>query len=80
MSCNWKVATVFLLCICALVLATRVNGQTVQGQINGTVTDPSGNVVPGAPIVLKSLDMTNTTRKTVSEAWPVPRITIERSE
>ena len=68
MSCNWKVTTVFLLCICALLSATRVNGQTVQGQISGTVTDPSGNVVPGAAIVLKSLDTTNAERKTVSEA------------
>ena len=67
MSCNWKVTTIFLLCICALLSATRVNGQTVQGQINGTVTDPSGNVIPGAEIALKSLD-TNTGRNTVSSA------------
>jgi hypothetical protein len=44
-----------------------VNGQTVQGQINGTVTDPSGNVIPGAEIALKSLD-TNTGRNSVSSA------------
>jgi hypothetical protein len=51
----------------ALLSASRVHGQTVQGQISGTVTDPSGNVVPGAEIALKSLD-TNTGRNTVSSA------------
>jgi hypothetical protein len=42
-----------------------LHGQTVQGQINGTVTDPGGNAVPGAAVVLKSAD-TNTERSTTS--------------
>ncbi len=44
-----------------------LHGQTVQGQINGTITDPSGNAVPGAKIVLKSMD-TGAERTTVSSA------------
>ena len=49
------------------LLMPNLYGQTVQGQINGTVTDPGGNVIPGAAIVLKSLD-TSAERKSVSSA------------
>ena len=37
-------------------LTPAVHAQTVEGQINGTVTDNSGSVVSGANVVLKSLD------------------------
>ncbi len=33
-----------------LSLAVAVNGQTFRGAINGTVTDPSGGVVPNAHV------------------------------
>ncbi len=33
-----------------LSLAVAVNGQTFRGAINGTVTDPSGGVVPNAQV------------------------------
>ena len=46
-------------------LTPAIRAQTVEGQINGTVTDNSGSVVPGASIVLKSLD-TGAERTTVS--------------
>ncbi len=49
-------STLFMLLFVLALLAPKLHGQTVQGQINGTVTDPSGNVVPGAQILLKSLD------------------------
>lgn len=64
-----KVAIVLLISACTLGLAavTTLNAQTIQGQINGTITDPSGNVVPGAEISLKSLD-TNTGLSTTSSS------------
>jgi hypothetical protein len=51
----------------SVLWATKGFGQTVQGQINGTVTDPGGNVIPGASIVLKSLE-TGVERKSVTSA------------
>jgi hypothetical protein len=39
-----------------VVMASAVYGQTVEGQINGTVTDSTGSVVQGARIALKSID------------------------
>lgn len=56
-------SAILLMVWCCLTPAVRA--QTVEGQINGTVTDNSGSVVPGANIVLKSLD-TGAERTTVS--------------
>ena len=56
-------SAILLMVWCCLTPAIRA--QTVEGQINGTVTDNSGSVVPGASIVLKSLD-TGAERTTVS--------------
>ena len=39
----WRFAAV-LLAVWSL-MTTVVYGQTIQGQINGTVTDPSGSVI-----------------------------------
>lgn len=44
------------------LIAIPAHAQTVQGQINGTITDASGNAVSGAAITLKNLD-TNVERK-----------------
>lgn len=62
----WKtVGELGLLLSMLFAFGSVSRAQTVQGQINGTVTDPGGNAVSGATITLKSLD-TNTERTTVS--------------
>lgn len=58
------------------VLAVSVYAQTNFGQINGTVTDPSGVEIAGAKIVLNSLD-TSTERQTTtntSGAYVLPTV------
>src|SRR5579863_7932318 len=40
----------FLLAVVLLSLAVAANSQTFRGAINGTVTDPSGAVVPDAQV------------------------------
>ena len=43
-------------CILALIIvALPASSQIQNGEITGTVTDPSGAVVPGAKIVLQNL-------------------------
>ena len=59
----WRFAAALL--AVGSLMTTIVQGQTIQGQINGIVTDPSGSVIAGADIVLRSLD-TDSERKTVS--------------
>ena len=54
-----------LLVLIFLLFASVSRAQTVQGQINGTITDAGGNAVSGAVIMLKSLD-TNNERTTLS--------------
>jgi Carboxypeptidase regulatory-like domain len=61
-----------ILCVASVALLTALyclmpaaHSQSVEGQINGTVTDTSGSVVPGAEIDLKNVD-TGAERKTVS--------------
>src|SRR5882724_12502639 len=48
-----------------LLLAVGVNAQTFRGTINGTVTDPSGGVVPNAAVkateIATGIDHTTTT-------------------
>ena len=48
-----------------LVVPTAARAQVAAGAINGTVSDSSGGVVPGAIIVLRNMD-TRTERKTES--------------
>ncbi len=38
------------------LFASVLFGQTVEGRISGTVTDPAGSVVPGAQITLTNMD------------------------
>src|SRR4051812_7256846 len=40
-----------------------LRAQSVEGRVNGAITDPTGKMVPGAQVVLKSLD-TNAERTT----------------
>ena len=39
-----------LVCLLFLMSAVALHAQTFRGGINGTVTDPSGAVVPGAAV------------------------------
>lgn len=50
-----------------LLMAGGLNAQTATGQINGTLTDASGAVIPGAKVTLSS-DQTGLTRETESNA------------
>lgn len=62
------VAIFALVALALLFLSTpRVLAQTVEGRINGTVTDAAGSVIPGAEVVLKGLD-TGFERKTTTSA------------
>jgi len=45
-----------------------IPAQTVEGRINGTVTDAEGKVVPGAQVILKNLGAEVERRSTTSEA------------
>jgi hypothetical protein len=62
-TCRTRWAAVCLLC---LALASPAAGQTA-GSLRGTVTDPSGAVVPGATLLLTN-DATRTARQAVSDA------------
>src|SRR5580658_8199019 len=51
--------------IAAMTLAPLAVAQTFRGSINGTITDPSGAVVPGAKVTATDV-ATSTVRDTVS--------------
>lgn len=55
----------FVLCISLLFCGTAAFGQAGQGGITGTVTDPSGAIIPGASVTLHN-DANGLTRKTTS--------------
>src|SRR5882724_3484149 len=44
----------YLVLVLCLTLASRVEGQNINGSISGTVTDSSGAVVPNANCTLRS--------------------------
>lgn len=58
-----------MLCAFLLLLAlpTAMKAQTVNGTVTGTVTDPSGAVVPGAQVTVKNTD-TGAIRKVTSNS------------
>jgi hypothetical protein len=49
---------------CLIPIAT--NGQATSGTISGTVTDQTGAIVPGVPVMVRNLD-TNVSRTTASQ-------------
>ena len=60
---------VWLTALCTFAAADRIPAalaQTTQGEILGTVTDPSGAVIPGAEITVTSLE-TGFTRKALAD-------------
>jgi hypothetical protein len=66
---NWKrfFAAVFALLVVLSLGATRVAAQTsTTGDLTGTVTDPSGSVVPNAKVTLKDETKGNTQETTTS--------------
>lgn len=64
---KWMAIVLAILCLSLVQEITQVSAQTVQGQINGTVSDVGGGAVAGATVVLKNLN-TNAERSTVSSA------------
>jgi len=50
-----------------LFMAGSLHGQTVAGTVTGTVTDPTGAIVPGATVTVKNTD-TGELRSTVSNS------------
>lgn len=65
----WNLGILLVLLMVGGFLAATpaAHAQTVEGQINGTVTDTTGSVVPGAQITLKNLD-TGAERKAIGSA------------
>src|SRR5207237_8924853 len=53
--------------ICLLTSLSALYGQSVTGQISGTVVDPAGAIVPGATVQLTH-DLSQQTRKFVTES------------
>ena len=56
--------TLLLVTLASLAIVPAIS-QTNFGEINGTITDPSGTQIPGAKVVLKSLE-TSAERQTAS--------------
>jgi hypothetical protein len=57
-----RVLAVAILALCSL---TTLKAQTITGSVNGTVTDPSGAVIPNAKVTATNVD-TNVTTETTS--------------
>src|ERR1700709_452631 len=43
-------------CLCLLLCASPLWGQTDQGSISGVVQDPTGSAIPGARVILTATD------------------------
>src|SRR5919109_1806940 len=44
------------LCLLSLVLVVGANGQTTNGNVQGTVVDPQGAIVAGAAVTARNMD------------------------
>jgi hypothetical protein len=65
LACRWLACAIALLFACT---ATNVRAQTAgAGNLEGTVTDSSGGVLPGVAIVVRNMD-TNVTRELTTNA------------
>jgi hypothetical protein len=64
---RWHMRTCLYLCIGLLLVCSSARAQDATGRIVGTVTDPSGAVIPGAEIVVTNPN-TGVSRKAVTEA------------
>jgi hypothetical protein len=54
------------LILASMLLVFQLSAQQITGTIVGTVSDPSGSVVPGAEVTITNLD-TNAARKTATD-------------
>ncbi len=63
-----KTKVVLTVLTCAFVMALSLPGQTITGTITGTVTDPSGAVVPNVKIAATNTATNITTDSTSNEA------------
>ena len=51
-----RISTAVLLSFLLVLLAATASAQVSTASVNGTIRDPQGAVIPGAAIVLRSLD------------------------
>jgi hypothetical protein len=56
-----------VLLILVLAPAPTVHAQSITGRLSGTLTDPSGAAIPGAPVQL-TYELTQTTRTFSTDA------------
>ena len=59
-----------------ILLAPGLRSQTTNGSIEGTVSDPSGAVIPGATVTARNLDtaLTVTVKTTDAGLYSIPNL------
>lgn len=60
-------AVILLLTVVAVLVSSPCDAQVSTAQINGTIRDSSGSVVPGATVVLKNVDTNVETQRVTNE-------------
>ena len=66
---SWRAPLLLVLCVCAFALYPNpLRAQAVYGSIGGTVTDPSGAVLPGVTVNITSLTRQTTDSVTTNES------------
>ncbi len=77
---NWSrgIVTLRLILLAILLLATSLIAQTFRGTVLGTVTDPSGAVVPGAKVSVKNVNtgLERTTQTSADGSYAVTELPI----
>ncbi len=63
---GFRLESVFVLLLFVFLICSRLSAQVDLGRVAGSITDPSGAVVPGAKVVVKNVD-TGVTRSTASD-------------